>query len=141
MHVERVRFLRMILFFFFVSLLTPLLLFFLSLLPLSLFSPSLSSLPLSLLSLFSPSPSLLSLSLSSLSRFALQSSLGGIFDKLAPIILLTANLRGALALNMQVQDYRREHLEAVCVSFLSFLVSFLVSFFHRLYIILAVLRC
>ena len=51
-----------------------------------------------------------------LREYALQSSLGGIFDKLAPIVLLTANLRGALALNMQIQEFRREHLEAVRVA-------------------------
>ena len=46
-------------------------------------------------------------------EFAYQIGICGVFDKLAPLVILTANLRGALSLSMQIQDYRREHLFAV----------------------------
>ena len=39
-------------------------------------------------------------------EYAYQSSLGGIFDKLVPLVILTSNLRGCLSVQMQIQDHR-----------------------------------
>jgi hypothetical protein len=48
-------------------------------------------------------------------EYAYQSSLGGIFDKLVPLVILTSNLRGCLSVQMQIQDHRHLHLEAIRV--------------------------